>query len=106
MERKRSMCLRVRQISTSPAVAPLSDVLKVVQSLYQLTNSIEKQHSPHLRPFVEGEINVEIGLNQITGLIGFFHRKRFFHRKHVITDGFRAGIQVVPGRQHNGQHLV
>jgi len=55
------------------------------------TNSMEKQHSPHLRPFVEGEIqfvgytdqhdklqamltlkkrnHVEIGLDQITGLI-------------------------------------
>ena len=64
---------------------------KVVQSLYQLTNSIQKQHSPHLRLFVEGEIqfvgytdqddklhamltlkkrkNVEIGLDQITSLI-------------------------------------
>jgi len=74
-------------IIMSPAVAPLSDVLKVVQSLYQLTNSIQTQHSPHLRPFVEGEIqsvcytdqddklqavltlkktkNVEIGLDQI-----------------------------------------
>ena len=30
----------------------------------------------------------------------------FLYRKHVITDGFRAGIRVVPGRQHNGQHLV
>jgi len=57
MERKSSICLRVRQISASPAVAPLSDVPKVVQSLYQLTNSIQKQHSPHLRPFVEGEIH-------------------------------------------------
>ena len=52
MERKSSICLRVRQISASPAVAPLSDVLKVVQSLYQLTNSIQKQHSLLLRPFV------------------------------------------------------
>ena len=81
----------MRQISASPAVAPLSDVPKVVQSLYQLTHLIQKQHSPHLRPFVEGEIqfvgytdqhdklqamltlkrrkNVEIGLDQITGLI-------------------------------------
>jgi len=95
MERKSSICLRVRQISAGPAVAPLSDVPKVVQSLYQLTNSIQKQHSPHLRPFVEGEIqfvgytdehdklqgmltlkkwkNVEIGLDQITGLnLAFF----------------------------------
>ena len=55
MDRKSSICLRVRQISASPAVAPLSDVPKVVQSLYQLTRSIQKQHSPHLRPFVEGE---------------------------------------------------
>ena len=56
MERKSSICLRVRQISASTAVAPLSDVLKVLLSLYQLTNSIQKQHSPHLRPFMEGEI--------------------------------------------------
>ena len=91
MERKSSICLRVRQISASPAVARLSDVPKVVQSLDQLTNSIQKQQSPHLRPFVEGEIqfvgytdqhdmlqamltlkkrkNVEMGLDQITGLI-------------------------------------
>ena len=91
MERKSLICLRVRQISASPAVAPLSDVPKVVQSLYQLTDSIQKQYGPHLRPFVEGEIqfvgytdqhdmlqamltlkkrkNVEIGLDQITGLI-------------------------------------
>jgi len=81
----------MQQISASQAVAPLSDVPKVVQSLYQLTNSIQKQHSPHLRPFMEGEIqfvrhtdqddklqamltlekrkNVKIGLDQITGLI-------------------------------------
>jgi len=94
MECKNSICLGVRQISASSAVAPLSDVPKVVQGLYQLTNSIQKQHSPHLRPFVEGEIrfvgytdqhdklqamltlkkreNVEIGLDQITGLIMAF----------------------------------
>jgi len=69
----------------------LSDVPKVVHSLYQLTNSIQKQDSPHLRPFVEGSIqfvgytdqddklqamltlkkrkNIEIGLDQIMGLI-------------------------------------
>ena len=91
MERKSSICLRVRQINASPAVAPLSDVPKIVQSLNLLTNSIQKQHSLHLRPFVEGEIqfvgytdqndklqamltlkkreNVEVGLDQITGLI-------------------------------------
>ena len=43
--------------------------------------------------------NVEIGLDQITGLI-------LAYSKHVITDRFRAGKLVVPGRQHNGQHLV
>jgi len=56
MKRKSSICLRVRQISASPAVAPLSDVPKVVQSLHQITNSIQKHPSPHLRPFVEGQI--------------------------------------------------
>jgi len=91
VESKSSICLRVRQISASPASAPLSDVPKVVQCLYQLTNSIQNQHSPHQRPFVEGQIqfagyidlddklqamptlkkmpNVEIGLDQIMGLI-------------------------------------
>jgi len=44
--------------------------------------------------------NVEIGLDQIAGLI------LAFFIGNVITDGFRAGIQVVPGRQHNGQHMV
>ena len=56
MERENPICLQVRQISASPAVVPLSNVPKVAQSLYQLTHSIQKQHSPHLRPFVEGEI--------------------------------------------------
>ena len=91
MELKSSICLRVLQRSVSPAVVPLSDVQKVVQSLYQLTNSIQKHHSPHLRPFVGGltqvvgytdqdhklqamltlkkRKNVEIGLDQIMGLI-------------------------------------
>jgi len=86
-----SICLRVQQISASPAVVPVSDVPQVVQSLNQLTNSIQKQHSPHLRPFVEGEIqfvgytdqddklqamltlkktkNAEISVDHITGLI-------------------------------------
>jgi len=40
MERKSSICVRVRQVSASPAVAPLSDVPMVVQILYQLTDSI------------------------------------------------------------------
>ena len=122
MERKSSICLRVRQICTSPAVAPLSDVPKVVQSLYQLTNSIQKQHSPHLRPFVEGEIQF-VGYtdqdDKLQAMLTLEKKKRrnrsrsgygldfgFLHRKHVITDGCRAGIQVVPSRQHNGQHLV
>jgi len=42
MGRKSSISFRVRQISVSQVVAPLSDVPKVVQSLHQLTNSIQK----------------------------------------------------------------
>jgi len=99
-----------------------SDVQKVLQSLYQLTNSIQNQHSPHLQPFVEGEIQFVGYTDQDDKLqLCFFeeqdkrrNRSRldygldfgFLRRKHVITDGFRAEIQVVPGRQHNGQHLV
>ena len=55
MEHKSSLCLRMQQISVRPSVAPSSDVPKVVQSLLQLTKSIQKQHSIHLRSFVEGE---------------------------------------------------
>jgi len=91
MERKSSIYLRVRQISASPAVAPLSDAPKMVQSLYQHSNSIQKQHSPLPRLFGEGEIpfvgytdqhdklqamitlkekkNIEMGVNQMTDLI-------------------------------------
>ena len=113
MERKGSICLRVRQINASPAVAPLSDVPKVVQSLYQLTNSIQKQHRPNLRPFVEGEIQFVGYTDQHDKLQAMLTLKKkknveicldygldfsFLHRKHIITDGFRAGIQVVPGR--------
>jgi len=123
MERKSSICLRVRQISASPTVAPLSDVPKVVQSLYQLTNSIKKQHSPHLRPFLEGEIQF-VGYNdqhdKLKAKLTLKKRNKhpnrfrsdygldfgFLHKEHIITDGFRAGIQIVPGRQHNWQHLV
>jgi len=45
----------MQQISVRPSVAPSSDVPKVVQSLLQLTKSIQKQHSIYLRSFVEGE---------------------------------------------------
>ena len=115
VECKISISLRVQQISASPAVAPLSDVPKVVQSLYQFTNSIQKQHSPHLRPFVEGEIQFRSAWH-VTSYAYFEEKEKrrsdygldfvFLHREHVITDWFRAGIQVVPGRQPNGQHLV
>jgi len=101
LERKSSIRLRVRHISASPAVAPFSDAPTVVQSLCQLANSIQKQHSPHLRPFVEGQIqfvgyidqddklramitlkkrkNVEISLDQITGLIVPFFKETRHH---------------------------
>jgi len=45
--------------------------------------------------------NVEIGLDQITGLT-----LAFFIGNTLSSDGFRAGIQVVPGRQHYWQHSV
>ena len=121
MEHESSLCLRLQQISVRPAVASLSDAPKVVQSLLQLTKSIQKQHSLHLRSFVEGESqfvghtdqddklqamlilkkrkNVEVGLDQITRLI-----LAFFTRNTSLR--FWAGVQVVPGRQHNGQNLL
>ena len=110
-------------MSASPAVAPLSDIPKVVQSQYQLTNSIQKQHSPHPPPSVEGEIQFVGYTDQDDKLQAMLTLKKrekrrnrsgsdhgldfgFLRRKHIITDGYRAGIQVVPGRQHNGQRLV
>jgi len=117
MERKSSICLRVRQISASPAGAPLSDVPKVVQSLYQLTNSIQKQNSPHLRPFVKGDDklqamltlkekkSVEIRLNQITGLILDF----FIGNTSSLTDlgqeytSAFLGLGVLRVRQHQSR---
>ena len=122
MECRSSICLWVRQISASPAVAPLNDVPRVVQRLDQLQIHFRSNilyTDDHL--WKDKSIcQLHRSGWQVTSYAYFEdnekHRNRsrsdywldfrFLRRKHVITEGFRTGIQVVPGRQHNGQHLV
>jgi len=90
LERKSSICIRVKQIRTDPTTSSLHEVARLMESLHGLINEIQRQHSPELRRFAVNEINltgyadehnmlqamitlkrrqgIEIGLDQITGL--------------------------------------
>ena len=90
LERKSSICIRVKQIRNDPTTSSLHEVARLMESLHGLINEIQRQHSPELRSFAVNEINltgytdehnmlqamitlkrrqgVEIGLDQITGL--------------------------------------
>jgi len=95
LERKSSICIRVKQIRTDLTTSSLHEVTRLMESLHGLINEIQRQHSPELRNFVVNEVNltgytdehnmlqamitlkkrlgVEIGLDQITGLtLAFF----------------------------------
>jgi len=95
LERKSSICIRVKQIRTDPTTSSLHEIARLMESLYGLIDDIQWQHSPELRSFAVNEVNltgyteehnmlqamitlkkqqgVEIGLDQITGLtLAFF----------------------------------
>jgi len=95
LERKSSICIRVKQIRTDPTTSSLHEVARLMESLHGLIDEIQRQHSPELRSFAVNEVNltgytdehnmlqamitlkkrqgVEIGLDQITGLtLAFF----------------------------------
>jgi len=89
LERKSSICIRVKQIRTDPTTSSLHEVARLMESLHGLIDKIQRQHSPELRSFAVNEVNltgytdehnmkqamitlkkrqgVEIGLDQITG---------------------------------------
>jgi len=91
LERKSSICIRVKQICTDPTTSSLHEVARLMESLHGLIDEIQRQHSPKLRSFAVNKVNltgytdehnmlqamitlkkrqgVEIGLNLITGLI-------------------------------------
>jgi len=91
LERKSSICIRVKQIRTDPTTSSLHEVAR----LHGLIDEIQRQHSPELCSFSVNEVNltgytdehnmlqamitlkkrqgVEMGLDQITGLtLAFF----------------------------------
>jgi len=95
LERKSSICIRVKQIRTEPTTSSLHEVARLMESLHGLIDEIQRQHSPELCSFAVNEVNltgysdehnmlqamitlkkrqgVETGLNQITGLtLAFF----------------------------------
>jgi len=95
LERKSSICIRVKQIRTDLTTSSLHEVARLMESLHGLIDKIQQQHSPKLRSFAVNEVNltgytdehnmlqemitlkkrqgVGIGLDQITGLtLAFF----------------------------------
>jgi len=95
LERKSSICIRVKQIRTDLTTSSLHEVARLMESLHGFINEIQRQHSPELRSFAVNEVNltgytdehnmfqamitlkkrrgVETGLDQITDLtLAFF----------------------------------
>jgi len=91
LERKSSICIRVKQIRTDPTTSSLHEIAHLTEGLHRL----QRQHSPELRSCVVNQVNLtgytdehdmlqvmvirkkrqgmEIGLDQIMGLtIAFF----------------------------------
>ena len=95
LERKSSICIRVKQIRADLTVSPLHEIARLMESLLGLVNKIQRQHSPELRSFTVNEVRltgytdehnmlqamitlkkrkgVSVSLDQITGLtLAFF----------------------------------
>jgi len=49
LERKSSICIRVKQIRTYPTTSSLHEVARLMESLHGLIDEIQRQHSPELR---------------------------------------------------------
>ena len=64
LERKSSICIRVKQIRTDPTTFSLHEVAELVarlmESLHSLINEIQRQHSPELRSFAVSEVNLTV----------------------------------------------
>jgi len=62
LERKSSICIRVKQIRTDPTTFSLHGVAELVarlmEGLHSLINEIQRQHSPELRSFAVSEVNL------------------------------------------------
>jgi len=58
LERKSSICIRVKQICTDPTTSSLHEVTRLMESLNGLINEIQRQHSPELRSFTVNEVNL------------------------------------------------
>jgi len=55
LERKVSICIRVKQICTDPTTSSLCKVARLMESLHGLINEIEHRHIPKLRSFTINE---------------------------------------------------
>jgi len=58
LERKSSICIRVKQIRTDPTTSSLHEVARLMESLHGLINEYQRQHSPELHSFAFNEVNL------------------------------------------------
>jgi len=58
LERKSSICIRVKQIRTDPTASSLHEVARLMESLHGLIDEIQRQHSPELSSFAVNEVNL------------------------------------------------
>jgi len=57
-EQKSSICIRVKQIRNDPTTPSLHEVARLMESLPELINKIQRQHSLELRSFAVYEVNL------------------------------------------------
>jgi len=58
LERKSSICIRVKEVRTDPTTSYLHEVARLMESLHGLIDEIQRQHSPELRSFAVNEVNL------------------------------------------------
>ena len=56
LERKSSICIRVKQICTDPTTSSLHEVARLMESLHWLIVEIQRQHSPEQHSFAVNEV--------------------------------------------------
>ena len=66
LERKSSICIRVKQIRTDLSTSSLHEVARLMESLHGLIDEIQRQHSPELRSFAVNEVNLKAILTSTT----------------------------------------
>jgi len=123
LERKSSICTRVKQIRTDLTTSSLHEVARLMKSLHGLVNEIQRQHSPELRSFAVNEVNLTGCTDEHNMLQAMINLKKrqgveivprsdhglnssVSHSELYIEHRFRARVQVVSSEQQNWGHVL